>query len=238
MALGAPGPAVRGGRARPGKVRPPRPCRGSLSPVGQRGHCGYLRRAREGSFRPPGCLRRAPRSGALPGAGSGSRASRLAAREVPGPEGGRRSSPSTREASISLARSAPSSGRACPIVLVENERLLEGYTADRRTDVPVLARFEIGGDSRSALGLSPGNASRRVRQRGIGPRARPRTDDFRRDFQARGDGLELIDLVGSPDGRAADAHRRLCRRTRSSSYGAIRVDGAGRSFIPREALRH
>ncbi len=92
-----------------------------------------------------------------------------------------------------------------PVVLVEDERLLRDTPLSPDVTA-VLARFEIGETLDLAQALLP--ATRRIAfVNGASDVERAENDNFRRDLQARGDGLELIDLVRTPDGRAADAHR-------------------------------
>jgi C4-dicarboxylate-specific signal transduction histidine kinase len=62
------------------------------------------------------------------------------------------------------------------------------------------------------------------------------TDEFKRDFAARGDGLELIDLTGLS---MPELMRRVASLPEDAVvfYWGIRVDGDGHAWVPREALK-
>ncbi len=121
-----------------------------------------------------------------------------------------------------------------PIVLIENERLVRDVPLPERV-FPVLARFEIAETIDLAKALFPGTRSVAF-VNGAPDVEVAETEYFRKDFRARGDGLELIDLTGLPMAGLQERIGRLPEDT-VVFYWGIRVDGAGRSFIPREALR-
>ncbi len=121
-----------------------------------------------------------------------------------------------------------------PIVLVENERVVRDLPPPDGV-IPVLARFEVAETIDLATALLPG--TRHVAFVNGAPDIEIRESDaFRKDFEARADGLDLIDLAGLP---MADLQERIARLPEDTVvfYWGIRRDGAGRSFIPREALR-
>ena len=121
-----------------------------------------------------------------------------------------------------------------PIVFLENERVVRDVAMPEGV-VPVLARFEVGETLDLARTLFP--ETRRVAFVNGAPDLTPsESEEFRADFRARRDGLELIELVGLP---MAELEQRIAALPEDTVvfYWGVRLDGAGRSFVPREALR-
>ena len=181
---------------------------------------------------PPGCLRRAPRSGALPEPAHAARAAAWLLEKYRGGESTPILAVSRAALDFVLARSRASSGRGCRSCSSRTSGFLEG------TPLPpdVSPSWPVSRSARLSIwrtALLPGNPPHRVRQRRIGHRA-----GGERKLPARLPGprrrARAHRPVGPSDGRARRRGSLPCRRTRSSSIGAIRVDGAGRSFVPRE----
>ncbi len=121
-----------------------------------------------------------------------------------------------------------------PIVLIENERVVRNFSFPEGV-TRVLGRFEIAETLDLARTLLPG--TRRVAFVSGAPDYEPDdAENFRQDFAARADGLELIELVGLP---MAELEERIASLPEDTIvfYWGIRLDGAGRSYVPREALR-
>ena len=121
-----------------------------------------------------------------------------------------------------------------PIVLIENERMLREAVLPPGV-IPVLAKFEVGETIDLAKIVLPG--TRRVAFVNGAPDVEvAETDYFKKDFAERGDGLELIDLTGLS---MPELKRRVAGLPDDAVvfYWGIRVDGDGRPWVPREALR-
>ncbi len=121
-----------------------------------------------------------------------------------------------------------------PIVLLENERVYRNVPLPEGV-VPVLARFPIAETVDLARAVLPG--TRRIAfVSGVPDIETDESDDLRTDIRANAHGLELIDLAGLP---MDDLKERIARLPEDTVvfYWGIRVDGAGRAFVPREALR-
>jgi len=121
-----------------------------------------------------------------------------------------------------------------PIVLIENERVYRDVPVPEGV-IPVLGRFEVAKTIDLARALFPG--TRRVAFINGAPDIEVSESAYlRNDLQAHLDGLELIDLSELP---MAELQNRVAHLPEDTVvfYWGIRVDGSGRSFIPREALR-
>ena len=121
-----------------------------------------------------------------------------------------------------------------PIVLIENERFIRNSPIPEGV-IPVLGRFEVAETLDLAMALVPG--TRRVVFVSGAPDIEVAENEYiRTELLTRADRLELIDLTGLP---MAELQKRIGSLPEDAVvfYWGIRVDGAGRSFIPREALR-
>ncbi len=121
-----------------------------------------------------------------------------------------------------------------PIVLLENERFVRNTPISEGV-IPVLGRFEVAETLDLAMALLPG--TRRVVFVSGAPDIEVAENEYvRAELLTRADRLELIDLSGLP---MAELQKRngFLPEDAIVFYWGIRVDGAGRSFIPREALR-
>ncbi|MET0618969.1 MAG: ATP-binding protein [Thermoanaerobaculia bacterium] len=122
-----------------------------------------------------------------------------------------------------------------PIVLVECDLLLRDFEPPPGV-IPVIARYEIAETIGLAKAVVPG--TRRVAFVMGAPDFEPNEEEFvRREIQSADETLEVIDLTGLP---MAELVQRIAALPEDTIvfYWAIRIDGAGQPFIPREALRH